>query len=630
MSAGLRPAAVVAAAAVAVVVAVSAAATTSVATVSVPFIVNGLPGGCAACGCAVPDTQSRVFPLPTLLHPAPCGVAPLPPAVAAPNTRAPAAGAGAGPSEGDHPGRTAHPIGSFRYRAPPDGAEAAALPTTERTNLARRSAVRVATARVWSAYVAGAAGFDELRPLSGGGVDNLGGMVATAVDSLSTLLLMGLDAEAAAARTLIDTHLSVDRVGEVSVFETTIRVLGGLVSAYHMVGDALYLKRAVALATALAPAFSAPSGLPWPRCTLNATAPDGSGGSCRGHPTSGESALLAEVGSIQLELRALAHAAPSPLTARLREAAEGAIAVVRRVASTAGYGGLVPSHLSLADGRPTTNLLTSGAPADSYYEYLVKAWVQGGRTEAPYLAMWQRVLRGVLAGDVAYTSRKGDTLLRTVLTVAAGREGLTADDVSFLPRMDHFSCFFPGAILSALDTAADADERATWMELATRLTETCHNMYARSPSGLAGEQVRLAGADESWRMAGGYHLRPEAIEAYFHMYRATRDPIYREWTWEAFTALERHCTTPSGAVAALKVARSGRPVQDDLMHSFVLSETFKYAYLVFEEPDVLGEGWVFNTEAHPLLVTPALGEGGGLLPPMEGGTGPTAAPKDEL
>eukprot|EP00168_Porphyra_purpurea_P015937 TRINITY_DN5036_c0_g1_i2.p8 TRINITY_DN5036_c0_g1~~TRINITY_DN5036_c0_g1_i2.p8 ORF type:complete len:138 (+),score=55.36 TRINITY_DN5036_c0_g1_i2:691-1104(+) len=121
-------------------------------------------------------------------------------------------------------------------------------------------------------------------------------MVTTAVDALSTLLLMGLDAEAAAARALINTHLLVARVGEVSVFETTIRVLGGLVSAYHMGGDGLYLGRAVALATALAPAFSAPSGLPWPRCVVNATAADGTGGACRGHPTSGESALLAEVG----------------------------------------------------------------------------------------------------------------------------------------------------------------------------------------------------------------------------------------------------------------------------------------------------------------------------------------------
>ncbi|OSX68427.1 hypothetical protein BU14_2823s0001 [Porphyra umbilicalis] len=46
------------------------------------------------------------------------------------------------------------------------------------------------------------------------------------------------------------------------------------------------------------------------------------------------------------------------------------------------------------------------------------------------------------------------------------------------------------------------------------------------------------------------------------------------------------------------------------MHSFLLSETFMYAYLAQEETGAESYApgaWVFNTEAHPLLVQPRLG-----------------------
>lgn len=583
---------------------------------------NTIPGSVSEWPSSV--TQAQPFLLSLLSHPVACRwLTRLWPSAAAVAAAAPppSVSFAAGIGGGGHAGGTAEPIGSFRYRPPPFDVEATSLSLDERTNLARRAAVRAATSRVWRAYTATAAGWDEVRPISGGGVNNLGGMVATAVDSLSTLMLMGLEEDVAAARAIVDRSLSMDTVGEVSVFETTIRILGGLLSAYHLSGDGLYRDRAVALGTALAPAFDTLSGLPWPRCDLNETSADGSRGSCRVHPTSGDSALLAEVGSMQLEMRALAHAAPSPLTTRLRAASEAAVGVVRQMAAAGGYMGLVPSHMALADGRFTTNLMTLGAPADSYFEYLIKAWVQGGRSEPAYLAMWHDVMRGVLRGGVAHTSLRGDTILRSVLTATAGGglHGPNGDrDVTFIARMDHFSCYFPGAIVAALDTAPTPADRDEWLDLARRLTASCHAMYARSPSGLAGEHVRLAGLDESWRMAGGYHLRPEALEAFFHMYRATGDPMYREWTWEVFQAMEHHCKTPSGALAALKVARASRPVQDDIMHSFLLAETLKYAYLVFEEPDVLPtRAWVFNTEAHPLLVTPPLGEGGGLLRPIE-------------
>lgn len=56
---------------------------------------------------------------------------------------------------------------------------------------------------------------------------------------------------------------------EVNLFETTIRVLGGLLTAYHLSnGDQLYLIKALELGLRLAPGFKSPSGTASGICCL--------------------------------------------------------------------------------------------------------------------------------------------------------------------------------------------------------------------------------------------------------------------------------------------------------------------------------------------------------------------------
>ena len=47
-----------------------------------------------------------------------------------------------------------------------------------------------------------------------------------------------------------------------SVFETTIRELGGLLSAYELDGDVIFLQKATQLADRLLCAFNTPTGIP--------------------------------------------------------------------------------------------------------------------------------------------------------------------------------------------------------------------------------------------------------------------------------------------------------------------------------------------------------------------------------
>ena len=41
-------------------------------------------------------------------------------------------------------------------------------------------------------------------------------------------------------------------------------------------------------------------------------------------------------------------------------------------------------------------------------------------------------------------------------------------------------------------------------------------------------------------------MRPETMEALFVMFRVTRDPKYREWSWRIFRSYEKHCKVSGG------------------------------------------------------------------------------------
>jgi mannosyl-oligosaccharide alpha-1,2-mannosidase len=96
--------------------------------------------------------------------------------------------------------------------------------------------------------------------------------------------------------------------------------------------------------------------------------------------------------------------------------------------------------------------------------------------------------------------------------------------------------------------------------------------------------------------------RPELVESLFYLWRFTHDPIYREWGWEVFEAIEKHCRVENGYVG-LHDVRNPHSSADDFQQSFFLSETLKYLYLLFSPDHLLSlDEWVFNTEAHPLRV----------------------------
>ncbi len=162
--------------------------------------------------------------------------------------------------------------------------------------------VRAEFLHSWRAYERHAWGHDELRPMTRTPRDWYGqSLMITPVDSLDALLLMGFTDEAEKARKLIVEELSFDKDIEVKNFEITIRVLGGLLSAYEMTGDPELLRLADDLGTRLLPVFSSPTGMPYMFVNL------------RTGQTCGARTNPAEIGTLILEFGALSRHTNKPV-----------------------------------------------------------------------------------------------------------------------------------------------------------------------------------------------------------------------------------------------------------------------------------------------------------------------------
>ena len=121
-------------------------------------------------------------------------------------------------------------------------------PTLKMRHNSNQSAIVAAIRHAWRGYKDYAWGTDELKPLSKRGSSSPFNMGMTLVDCLDTLWLAGLQEEFDEARTWVAERLDIVHNSKtVSTFETTIRLLGGLLSAYHLSLDKLFLDKAVSV-----------------------------------------------------------------------------------------------------------------------------------------------------------------------------------------------------------------------------------------------------------------------------------------------------------------------------------------------------------------------------------------------
>ncbi len=452
------------------------------------------------------------------------------------------------------PASTAAPGDAAPAAGPAAAADVPAVDDAEAARMAEQ--VREATRHAWQGYMQYARGHDDLKPISGQPRDWYPvPLLMSPVDALDTLLLLGLDKEANEARELIVGQLSFDQDIEVQNFEVTIRLLGGLLSAYQMTDDPRLLALADDLGTRLSPVFDSPTGLPYTHVNL------------RTGKTRGTISNPAETGTLLLEFGTLAR-----LTGKQAYYDKAKRALVETYKRRSKIG-LVGLNINVETGEWTNKDASIAGGIDSYYEYLLKCWKLFGDEDCR--RMWedsigplnQYLADDVRGGELWYGHADMDSGARTSTTYGA------------------LDAFMPGLLALGGD-----------LERARRLQESNLKMWR-----LHGIEPESLDYSAMQVRSPGYALRPEIVESAYYLHHYTGDARYRGMGKEFFEDFVKYTRTEHG-FSALKDVRSKE--KDDSMESFLFAETFKYYYLLFAPATALDfDGVVFNTEAHPLRRT---------------------------
>lgn len=196
------------------------------------------------------------------------------------------------------------------------------------------------------------------------------GMGWIIVDALDTMILMNLTTELAHARDWMTTTLDYDIDHDVNTFETTIRMLGGLLSAHYLSSEFpdmaplpvkkgsnaedFYLEKAMDLADRLLGAYESNSGIPFASVNLHSSM------GILSHADGGASST-AEATTLQLEMKYL-----SKLTGETNfwEKAEQ---VMKVVDDCGAKDGLVPIFIQPQKGEFSSVNIRLGSRGDSYY-----------------------------------------------------------------------------------------------------------------------------------------------------------------------------------------------------------------------------------------------------------------------
>ncbi|BCR86649.1 glycoside hydrolase family 47 protein [Aspergillus chevalieri] len=496
-------------------------------------------------------------------------------------------------------------LSAFLFIGPSLAATLPSQPFLHQEALSQADAVKEAFQHAWNGYTKYAFPHDELHPVSNGYGDSRNGWGASAVDALSTAILMR---KADVVDQILDHIASVDystTPSLVSLFETTIRYLAGMLSGYDLlkgpmadlVNDSskvdMLLTQSKKLADVLKFAFDTKSGVPINDVNITSHGNDGLTYNS-----------LAGMGTLTLEWTRLSDLTGDPEYARLSQRAQEYL-LHPQPASSEPFPGLVGSNIDIATGNFTDAAVSWNGGADSFYEYLIKMYVYDPRRFGLYKDRWVAAAHSTIEHLQSHPSSRPD--LTFLASYNRGRLGLNAQ---------HLTCFDGGSFL--LGGTVLGDDKL--IQFGLDLVKGCHATYNETATGIGPEtfawDAQSVPNDQRvfFEEAGFYItnevyiLRPEVIESFYYAYRVTGETQYRDWVWNAFVAINATCRTDSGFAGINNVNVKDGGGKQDNQESFVFAEVLKYAYLAVTGDDEWqvkpgnGNKFVFNTEAHPIRV----------------------------
>ena len=399
--------------------------------------------------------------------------------------------------------------------------------------------VRAEMRWAWQQYRDRAWGKDQIKPISGGNESfplknhHLG---LSLIEALDTLSIMGLDDEFNDGVDWVKRNLDFDVDGEVSVFETSIRLVGGLLSAWHACGDPVLLSKARDLADRLLPSFNAsPIGIPHRFINLCT-------GALRGQETN-----PAETGTFIPEFGFLSQATGDD---RYRAAAKRALVSMYERRSKIG---LLADSMDCMTGEWKSRRATIGPPSDSYYEYLWDGWDLLGDRDC------LRMYRVCTAAILKYQPQRiGGQLWFVDVDFETGKR------INW--EQDELSSFYGGLLAQGGAARVGADYTRSWAAVQSHFSVLPEEYDAASGKVLSPTNS----------------LRPELADAAFNLWLLDRREEWRHVVRDHYLAMKRWNKARFG-YADLADVTANPKVQSDHNPGYWWSEQMKYYYLIFAD-----------------------------------------------
>jgi len=448
----------------------------------------------------------------------------------------------------------------------------------------------------YAVYSKFAFGHDEVLPISETFVDDLGGWGATIFDALGTLVIMGFDDlfnEALAFVGKVDFNTTID--DPIDLFETTIRYVGGMISAYELTGKKhdILIQQATQLVDKMAIAYRV-----FPNQTIsfpdvffnNNTVPL-------------EINNVAEIGTLDLEWSRLSLYTGNQTYTELTE---GAVRAVANLASP--FPGFPAQLIDPSDNQFVDDFVTWGGGTDSYLEYLIKYARITNTDDNLFADTWHAAVDSSIK-NLLRTSTVGDHVY-----LADWNAG------EILLEGSHLACFSGGNWI----LGGKLLNNQTIVDIGLAVTDACWNTYAGTETGIGPEAFEFMAANGTfsqpnaeqlafynehgyWITTSDYIQRPEVLESNFYAWRATGDTKYLDRASSAIQSFQKFLIAEkSGGYAGLNNVNDVTQGQNDETQSFWFAEVLKYLYLTFDDPSNISlDEFVFNTECQVFEAPPA-------------------------
>jgi mannosyl-oligosaccharide alpha-1,2-mannosidase len=402
--------------------------------------------------------------------------------------------------------------------------------------------VRAQMAWAWRNYVERCFGQDQIKPVSGGAAPFFfpGGppLGLSIVEALDTLYVMGLDAEAEEGVRWIVENLNFEIDGEVQVFETGIRIVGGLLSGWCATHEKKLLTLAKDMADRLSPAFTkSPTGMPYRFVNLKTGA------------VRDATSFPAEIATYIPEWGTLGKAVGDRRYYDMAKRATKALFDHRSKID------LVADTIDIETGEWKSRRASVGPPCDSYFEYLWDGWQLFGD---PDFKHWYDVHAAAIA---KYQARISD-----------GRLWFPQVDFETGAILDHhqseLAAFYAGLLAQGGDMARGKAYLVSWADVQAKFAVLPEGFdYAKfAPDRVTNE------------------LRPEFPDSCINLFLLEPHDRWRELGRIHYENMKRTSRAPYGFTIIDDITTSPMK-QGDLCPGYWWSEQMKYYWLLFSNTD---------------------------------------------